>query len=92
VWDDLEAGLTLAERYDAVAVHPPWNLVAGTPFAGAEYCQESVPTPEVDVVARAAEADLSVYAWTVDTWYRADRLRAVGVDGVIADYPGLARA
>lgn len=89
VWDDVEMGLAVARRYDAAAIHPPWNLVAGTPFAGEEYCQGSVAGPRVDVVSRARDAGLAVNAWTVDTWYRADRLRAAGVNGVIADYPGL---
>ncbi|MFB6281237.1 MAG: glycerophosphodiester phosphodiesterase [Haloferacaceae archaeon] len=87
VRDDLRAGLTVAERYDAVAIHPPWDLVAGTPFAGADAAPDSTPT--VDVVTRAHDAGRTVAAWTVDTWYRADRLRAAGVDAIIADYPGL---
>ncbi|MDL0136166.1 hypothetical protein PNQ20_04765 [Halobacterium salinarum] len=28
-------------------------------------------------------------AWTVDTWLDATRCRRAGVDGVLADYPGV---
>ena len=89
-WTDADAALSVAARYGADAVHPPWNLVAGTPFAGADYAQPGPVSVETDVVARAEAAGLAVNAWTVDTWYRADRLRAAGVDGLIADHPGLA--
>jgi glycerophosphoryl diester phosphodiesterase len=79
---DLSAGLEVAARYGASAVHPRATLVAGTPFADGV---------GVDVVARAADAGMAVNAWTVTTWRRAAGLRAAGVDGVIADYPGLTR-
>lgn len=83
----LRDALTVADRYDAEAVHPPWDLVRGTPFAGrAEHLDDP---PEVDVVAEAHDAGRAVNVWTVDTWYRADQLRRAGVDGLIADYPGL---
>lgn len=93
---DPEAALTVAGRHDAAAVHPHWSLVAGTPFADAaprgDGPAADPPTddPPTDVVARAHDAGRAANAWTVDTWYRADRLRAAGVDGIIADYPGLA--
>ncbi|WP_115863389.1 glycerophosphodiester phosphodiesterase [Halorussus litoreus] len=83
----LADALAVADRYDAEAVHPPWDLVRGTPFAGrAEHLDDP---PEVDVVAEAHDAGRAVNVWTVDTWYRADQLRRAGVDGLIADYPGL---
>ena len=43
-----------------------------------------VDTPFVD---RAHERDLAVNAWTVRERSTADRLRAAGVDGLIADHP-----
>jgi len=83
----LRDALTVADRYDAEAVHPPWDLVRGTPFAGrAEHLDDP---PAVDVVAEAHDAGRAVNVWTVDTWYRADQLRRADVDGLIADYPGL---
>ncbi len=84
-----EDGLTIADRYDTEAVHPPWNLVAGTPFYGDAGPFGMAPSTDVDLVARAHEAGRDVNVWTVDTWYRADRLRDAGVDGLIADYPCL---
>jgi glycerophosphoryl diester phosphodiesterase len=89
VWDSLADGFEVARRYDADAVHPPWNLVAGTPFAGEPYHLEDSPAVPFDAVARAHEEDRAVNVWTIDTWHRAERLADVGVDGLIADYPGL---
>lgn len=88
-WDGLDGPLTLADRYDAEAVHPPWNLVAGTPFVGdAGHLAEDV-TVTTNVVAEAHDAGRAVNVWNVDTWYQAEQLRRVGVDGLIVDYPCL---
>jgi glycerophosphoryl diester phosphodiesterase len=89
VWDSLSEGLTVAERYDVEAVHPPWNLVEGTPFVGDSGHLDRAPDVDVDVVSAAHAEDRAVNVWTVETWYQADRLASVGVDGLIADYPGL---
>jgi glycerophosphoryl diester phosphodiesterase len=43
------------------------------------------------VVATAHDAGLSVNAWTVRTWREAAAVVGMGVDGLIADYPGLER-
>ncbi|MFB6155102.1 MAG: glycerophosphodiester phosphodiesterase [Haloferacaceae archaeon] len=85
---DLHAGRSVARRYDVAAVHVPWNAVAGTPFSGESYLGME-PEGNVDVVAEAHEAGREVAVWTVDTWYRAAKLREAGADGLIADYPGL---
>lgn len=44
---------------------------------------------DTSLVARAHDAGLTVNAWTVDTWLDATRCRRAGVDGVLADYPGV---
>jgi len=85
--NSLENCLAVADRYDAEAVHPPWDLVRGTPFAGTS--DHLADAPEVDVVAAAHDAGRAVNVWTVETWYQADQLRRAGVDGLIADYPRL---
>jgi glycerophosphoryl diester phosphodiesterase len=73
---DSAAALDVAARYDAAAVHPAWRLVLDA---------------DAGLVDRAHASDVAVNAWTVDTWYRAARLSDAGVDGCIADYPGLVR-
>lgn len=88
-WNSVEYCLTVADRYDAEAVHPPWNLVQGTPFTGEAKHLPERPEVSTDIVAAAHDAGRAVNVWTVDTWYRADRLRRAGVDGLIADYPCL---
>lgn len=60
--------------------------------AAVDATSEPNPAEVTDVVARARDAGRTVNAWPVETWYRAARLRAAGVDGLIADYPGLASA
>ena len=74
VGGDLEDGLAIAKRHDAVALNAPVGLLknAGAPF-----------------VERAHEADLAVNAWTLTEWTEYRDVAAVGVDGVIADYPFL---
>jgi glycerophosphoryl diester phosphodiesterase len=88
-WDSLDDCLTMADRYDAEAVHPPWNLVSGTPFAGVPRHLTDAPVVELDVVAEAHTAGRAVNVWIVDTWYQADQLHRAGVDGLIVDYPNL---
>jgi glycerophosphoryl diester phosphodiesterase len=85
----LHDGLAVARRYDAEAVHPPRNAVSGTPFHGEQYLGLTPDDPELDVVAHAHDDGREVTVWTVDTWYQAAQLRAAGVDGIVADYPGL---
>ena len=41
----------------------------------------------VDLVARAHDAGLKVYAWTVNEAMDIGNMRGLGVDGVISDYP-----
>ena len=87
VWDSLVDGFEVARRYDAEAIHPPWNLVHGTTFAGASGHLYQSPDVGTDVVEAAHADGRAVNVWTVDTWHRADQLTRAGVDGLIADYP-----
>lgn len=89
VWDPLADAFSIARRYDLEAIHPPRNLVAGTPFHGETYLGTTPATLAADVVAEAHDAGREVNAWTVTTWYQAKMLQEAGVDGLIADYPGL---
>ncbi|WP_435174866.1 glycerophosphodiester phosphodiesterase [Halorussus sp. AFM4] len=88
--DSIADGMEIARRYDAEAVHPPWNMIAGTPLFNADYGSLG-PYEEIDLVSAAHEEGRAVNAWTVERWYEADQLRRAGVDGVIADYPGVLR-
>ncbi|ARS90018.1 glycerophosphodiester phosphodiesterase [Natrarchaeobaculum aegyptiacum] len=89
VWDDSEAGLEIARRYDCEAIHPPKNAIVGSGLEGVAYGGGDVGEPDVDVVETAHEEGRTVNAWTVETWLEADQLLEAGVDGVIAEYPGL---
>jgi len=83
--DSISDGLTLAERYDAAAVHPRIEMIRGTPFF------DESRFADIDLIAAAHESDRFVNVWTVKTWYQAARLSAVGVDGLIADYSTVLR-
>lgn len=89
VWDDLETGLEIARRYDCEAIHPPRNAIAGTALASEPYYGLPTDEPALDVVEIAHSEGRTVNVWTVETWTQFDQLAAAGVDGVIADYPGL---
>jgi len=83
-WRSVEDGLAIAERHDAVAIHPPIELIEGTPFT-----DKSVTAAEPGLIERAHAADRAVNVWTVTTWYEAAQLAAAGVDGLISDYAGV---
>jgi glycerophosphoryl diester phosphodiesterase len=80
-WQSVEDGLAMAREHDAEAVHPPIELVGGTPFY-----DESADPAGADLVETAHAEGREVNVWTVETWYQADWLAAVGVDGLIANY------
>lgn len=93
IWDDLEAGLEIARRYDCEAIHPPRNAIAGTPLAGTEYAGFSAgDEPAFDLLEQAHDDGRAVNVWTAETWTQFDQLAEAGVDGIIADYPGLGTA
>ncbi|USZ67817.1 glycerophosphodiester phosphodiesterase [Halorussus salilacus] len=81
-------GMEVARRYDCEAVHAPWNMISGTPLFNAEYGSLG-PYEDVDLVETAHREGRTVNVWTVQSWYQAAQLRRAGVDGVIADYPGV---
>jgi glycerophosphoryl diester phosphodiesterase len=90
VWDDLEAGVDVARRYDCEAIHPPRTAVAGTGLATEPYYGLPEDEPAIDVVEIAHEEGRTVNVWTVNSWVQFDQLAEAGVDGIIVDYPGLA--
>ncbi|WP_440763370.1 glycerophosphodiester phosphodiesterase [Natronorubrum sp. DTA7] len=89
VWDDLEAGLEIARRYDCEAIHPPRNAIAGTALATTPYDGLPEAEPEIDIVAEAHADGRAVNVWTVTNWQQFAQLADAGVDGIIVDYPGL---
>lgn len=78
-------GLTVARRYDAAAVHPPLELLVGTPYADPERAGGT------DVLAAAHAVGLDVNVWTIRTWHEAAAAVSAGADGLVADYPCLGR-
>ncbi|QCS41100.1 glycerophosphodiester phosphodiesterase [Natrinema versiforme] len=87
--DDLGAGLEIARRYECEAIHPPRSAVRD---ADAAPERATDPGPEIDVLEAAHGEGRAVNVWTVTNWVQFDRLAAAGVDGIVADYPGLGRA
>ncbi|MFO7833547.1 MAG: glycerophosphodiester phosphodiesterase [Halohasta sp.] len=86
VHDSVETGLELARRYDVEAIHPPWNMVTDGPSTDGPV---SGSFGDIDLIQVAHEEGRDVNAWTVTTWQQAAALAAAGVDGIIADYPGV---
>nr|WP_237561592.1 glycerophosphodiester phosphodiesterase [Halorubrum halophilum] len=83
--ESIDAGIAIAEAYDADAVHPPAEMIRGTPFF------DDARFGESDLVRTAQTHGWDVNVWTVDSWYQADRLLDAGVDGLIADYSTVIR-
>lgn len=89
-WDSIEEGLKVTREYDCEAVHPPYNMVKGTPFFNDEYYVDAGTFEEdIDIVQVAHDEGRTVNTWTIGTWYQAEQLADAGVDGLIADYPNL---
>jgi glycerophosphoryl diester phosphodiesterase len=84
---DVETGLTLAREYDCAAIHPPGDVLLNRATDAGQSPGESDAT--LDLLRVAHEEGLEVNAYTVQTWAVARSLAALGVDGVVADYPGL---
>ncbi len=53
-WDSIETGLAITREYDCEAIHPPYNMIQGTPFFEDEYYL-SGPFAEIDLVETAHE-------------------------------------
>ncbi|MFW5978142.1 MAG: glycerophosphodiester phosphodiesterase [Halohasta sp.] len=86
-YDSVDTGLRLGRRYDVAAIHVPWNMVTEPPTGTATPVDE--PIADGRLVDRAHAEGWRVNAWTVTTWHQAATLRRAGVDGIIADYPGV---
>ena len=91
LWNSVEAGVEIARRYEAEAVHPPYQMIRGTPFYADQRYEEDAGWEEIDLLAVAHEEGRDVNVFTLETWYQADRLAAAGVDGLISDYADLRR-
>ena len=91
VLGDLEAGLEIATRYDCEAIHPPADAILDGGFANASD-DGSTDRPTIDVLEEAHAAGRAVNVWTITTWHQFVTLAEAGVDGIVADYPGLGPA
>ncbi len=81
-------GLELADRYDTEAIHLRWNMVDGDPYFSRSV-PDAGPFASVGLIERAHAEERAVNVWTVRTWREAIGLARAGVDGLIADYPGV---
>lgn len=88
-WDSIEPGLEITETYDCEALHPPWNLVKGTPFYGDDYTAPGPYDSDVDLVEWGHDRGKAINVYTVQSWYHASQLADAGVDGLITDFPNL---
>lgn len=89
VGDSLAEGLAVAKRYDCEAIHPPVESVLDAHYYRVSAQQPTAETDPDLLFETAAELGAEVNVWTVRTWHEAAQLVAAGVDGLIADYPGL---
>nr|WP_241686109.1 glycerophosphodiester phosphodiesterase [Halorubrum amylolyticum] len=83
LWRSIEDGIAIARAHDADAIHPPIEMIRGTPF----FDESRYGDADLVDVARAEGRDVNV--WTAKSWHEAERLAAAGVDGLIADYSTL---
>jgi glycerophosphoryl diester phosphodiesterase len=88
-WDSIEDGLQVVRELDCEYLQPPYNMIKGTPFFRDEYYLDGSDWADIDLVEIAHEEGRKVIPYTIDTWYQADQLSKAGVDGIIANYPGV---
>jgi glycerophosphoryl diester phosphodiesterase len=89
LYDSIERGLEIAREYDCEAIHPPYDMIRGTPLFNTGAYIDDPGYEDIDLVEVAHQEDRAVNVYTVGTWYQAEQLAAAGVDGLINDYPGL---
>ncbi len=87
-WDSIVDGLEVVRRYDCEAIHPPRNMIKGTPFFGDAY-YTSGPFANIDLIDVARAEDRVVNVYTITDWFQATQLADAGVNGLICDYPHL---
>ena len=90
VHDSIEDALSIVDEYECEGIHPRLNMIKGTPFFETSY--GSVRDPDfgdIDLLTEATDRAIDVNVWTIKTWRHAGVFDRAGVDGLIADYPGL---
>lgn len=85
----IDDGLSITREHDCEAIHVPLKLLTGPTTDERE--RRPRAAGGIDLVDLAHGEGRVVNAWTVKTWREAADLRTAGVDGIIADYPGLLR-
>jgi glycerophosphoryl diester phosphodiesterase len=88
-WDSIEFAIDVAREYDLEAIHPPYDMIQGTPFFNNGVYVDEPNYSDIDVIEIAHEEGREVNVYTLATWYQAEQLATAGVDGLVADYPGL---
>jgi glycerophosphoryl diester phosphodiesterase len=88
-WDSIEFAIDVAREYDCEAIHPPYDMIQGTPFFNDGVYVDDPNYSDVDLLEVAHEDGREVNVYTLTTWYQAEQLAAAGVDGLVNDYPGL---
>lgn len=91
-WDSIETGLKITQEYDCEALHPPYDMITGTPFFNSGAYIDDPDYSNIDLVERAHNQDREVNVYTLTTWNQAEQLTDANVDGIIADHPGLLAA
>ncbi|PGF17358.1 glycerophosphodiester phosphodiesterase [Natrinema sp. CBA1119] len=91
LWNSVRDGVEIARRYDAEAIHPPYHMIRGTPFYADQHYEDDTGWSDIDLLDVAHEEGRDVNVFTLETWYQAERLAAVGVDGLISDHADVLR-
>jgi glycerophosphoryl diester phosphodiesterase len=85
LYESIQEGLDVTDKYDTDGINPPLDMIYGTPFFDDDAYEE------IDIVTEAHERDLPVNVWTINTWYEVEQLIDAGVDGLFLDYSEIVR-
>lgn len=85
LWDSIQEGLDVTDKYNTEALNPPMEMISETPFFDDQSYEN------INLIDEAHARDIPVNVWTVNTWYEAEQLIGAGADGLILDHPDVVR-
>lgn len=71
-WDSIEFAVDIAREYDCEAIHPPYDMVQGTPFFDDGVYVDEPNYSDIDLLDVAHEEGRKVNVYTLTTWYQAE--------------------
>jgi len=86
LYDSIEDGLEILEKYDCEYAHPPVDMILGTLFFN-QQIYSTKEFKEIDIVDKCHSNGRKVNVWAIDNWLQVKEMKKAEVDGLITNYP-----